>query len=99
MKNNGKVRDVRILACKIKVLNGRVPGTWKWTIVLHDKSYCQNGLTGQYVGCYEDRKTRIMESKKFVDKKNTIGNCIRRCIKMGRKYAGVEVRFYSKDTL
>ena len=32
MKNNGKVRDVRSLACKIKVLNGRVPGTWKWTI-------------------------------------------------------------------
>ena len=27
MKNNGKVRDVRSLACKIKVLNGRVPGT------------------------------------------------------------------------
>ena len=32
MKNNGKVRDVRSLAYKIKVLNGRVPGTWKWTI-------------------------------------------------------------------
>ena len=32
MKNNGKVRDVSSLACKIKVLNGRVPGTWKWTI-------------------------------------------------------------------
>ena len=32
MKNNGKVRDVRSLACKIKVLNGHVPGTWKWTI-------------------------------------------------------------------
>ena len=29
MKNNGKVRDVRSLACKIKVLNSRVPGTWK----------------------------------------------------------------------
>ena len=27
MKNNGKVHDVRSLACKIKVLNGRVPGT------------------------------------------------------------------------
>ena len=27
MKNNGKVRDVRSLACKIKVLNGRVLGT------------------------------------------------------------------------
>ena len=25
--NNGKVRDVRSLASKIKVLNGRVPGT------------------------------------------------------------------------
>ena len=35
MKNNGKVRDVRSLACKIKVLNGRVPGTWKWTIWQH----------------------------------------------------------------
>ena len=35
MKNNGKVRDVRSLACKIKVLNGRVPGTWKWTIYVH----------------------------------------------------------------
>ena len=33
MKNNGKVRDVRSLAWKIKVLNGPVPGTWKWTIV------------------------------------------------------------------
>ena len=33
MKNNGKVRDVVSLTCKIKVLNGRVPGTWKWTIV------------------------------------------------------------------
>ena len=32
MKNNGKVRDVCSLACKIKVLNGCVPGTWKWTI-------------------------------------------------------------------
>ena len=32
MKNNGKVCDVRSLACKIKVLNGRVPGTWQWTI-------------------------------------------------------------------
>ena len=32
MKNNGKVRDVRSHACKIKVLNGLVPGTWKWTI-------------------------------------------------------------------
>ena len=31
MKNNGKVCDVRSLACKIKVLNGRVPGSWKWT--------------------------------------------------------------------
>ena len=27
MKNNDKVRDVRSLACKIKVLNGSVPGT------------------------------------------------------------------------
>ena len=34
MKNNGKVLDVRSLACKIKVLNGRVLGTWKWTIVI-----------------------------------------------------------------
>ena len=33
MKNNGKVRDVRSMACKIKVLNGCVPETWKWTIV------------------------------------------------------------------
>ena len=33
MKNNGKVCDVRSMACNIKVLNGRVPGTWKWTIV------------------------------------------------------------------
>ena len=32
MKNNGKVRNVCSLACKIKVLNRRVPGTWKWTI-------------------------------------------------------------------
>ena len=32
MKNNGKVLDVRSLACQIKVLNGRVTGTWKWTI-------------------------------------------------------------------
>ena len=32
MKNNGKMRDVRSLACKIKVLNDRVQGTWKWTI-------------------------------------------------------------------
>ena len=32
MKNNGKVGDVHSLACKTKVLNGRVPGTWKWTI-------------------------------------------------------------------
>ena len=32
MKNNVKVCDVRSLACKIKVLNGHVPGTWKWTI-------------------------------------------------------------------
>ena len=36
MKNNGKVRDVRSLACKIKVLNGRVPGTWKWTICYYE---------------------------------------------------------------
>ena len=34
MKNNGKVRDVRSLACKMKVLNGSVSGTWKWTIKL-----------------------------------------------------------------
>ena len=27
MKNNGKLWDVRSLACKSKVLNGRVPGT------------------------------------------------------------------------
>ena len=27
MKNNGKMRDVRSLACKIKVLNTRVPRT------------------------------------------------------------------------
>ena len=33
MKNNGKVHDVRSLACKIKVLNSCVRGTWKWTIV------------------------------------------------------------------
>ena len=33
MKNNDQVRDVRSLAwLKIKVLNGHVPGTWKWTI-------------------------------------------------------------------
>ena len=30
MKHNDKVRDVRSLACKIKVLKGRVPGTWKY---------------------------------------------------------------------
>ena len=29
MKNNGKVRDVRILACKIKVLNGCCHGNLK----------------------------------------------------------------------
>ena len=40
MKNNGIVRDVSSLACKIKVLNGRVPGTWKWTI---DFMHCQVG--------------------------------------------------------
>ena len=38
MKNNGKVRDVRSLVCKIKVLNGRVPGTWKWTIAWSPKA-------------------------------------------------------------
>ena len=34
MKMNSKVRNVNVckLACKIKVLNGRVPVTWKWTI-------------------------------------------------------------------
>ena len=32
MKNNGKVRDVRSLACKIIVFNGRSRGTWKWAI-------------------------------------------------------------------
>ena len=32
MKNNDKARDVRSLVCKIKVFNGRVPGTWKLTI-------------------------------------------------------------------
>ena len=31
-KNNGKVRDVHSLTCKIKVLNGHVPETRKWTI-------------------------------------------------------------------
>ena len=36
MKNNDKVRDVRGLACKIKVLNGRIPGTLKWTIGNND---------------------------------------------------------------
>ena len=49
-------------------------------------------FSDQYVGCYEDKKERIMESKMFVDKKNTIGNCIRRCKQMGRKYAGMEVK-------
>ena len=39
-----------------------------------------------------------MESKKFLDGKNTIGNCIRRCKKMGKKYAGVEVRCFSTET-
>ena len=34
MKNNGKVCNVRSLECKIKVLNGHVPETWKWTIPL-----------------------------------------------------------------
>ena len=29
MKNNGKVRDVRSLTCKIKVLNGSCPGNLK----------------------------------------------------------------------
>ena len=33
MKNNSKVCDVHSLVCKIKVLNGRVLGTWKWTIL------------------------------------------------------------------
>ena len=31
MKNNGKVCDVHSLVCNIKILNGLVPGTWKWT--------------------------------------------------------------------
>ena len=39
MKNNGKVRDVRSLACKIKVLNGFVRGTWKWTIHSNNMQY------------------------------------------------------------
>ena len=34
MKNNGKVRDVRSLACKIKALNGRVLGTENGLIIL-----------------------------------------------------------------
>ena len=33
VKTNDKVYDVRSLACKIQDLNGRVPGTWKWTIL------------------------------------------------------------------
>ena len=52
MKNNGKVRDVRSLACKIKVLNGRVPGTWKWTIALlvfHFHDYGSNTLRSHLV--------------------------------------------------
>ena len=32
MTNNSKVRDVRSLACELKVLNGNVPGTWKFII-------------------------------------------------------------------
>ena len=34
MKNNGKVCDVRSLACIIKDLNGQVPTACKWTIAL-----------------------------------------------------------------
>ena len=48
MKNNGKVRDVRSLTCKIKVLNGRVPGSWKWTIaayLIHDSRWLQLTLS------------------------------------------------------
>ena len=45
MKNNGKVRDVRSLACKIKVLNDCVTGTWKWTIKQLFQIYVGNSHT------------------------------------------------------
>ena len=34
MKNNGKVRDVRSLACKIKVLNGCDPGSPRFSALI-----------------------------------------------------------------
>ena len=49
-------------------------------------------LTDQYLGCYEDREARILESTKILDKQNTIKTCITMCKLMGMKYAGMEVR-------
>ena len=43
MKNNDKVRDVRSLACKIKILNGYSPETWKWTI-MYCKLWCMSTI-------------------------------------------------------
>ena len=44
MKNNGKVCDVPSLVCKIKVLNGCVPGTWKWSVISVEANDMRNSI-------------------------------------------------------
>ena len=60
MKNNGKVRDVRSLACKIKVLNGRVPGTWKWAI------HCTQNTVGNVIIMYNLYKIFTVQNLQYI---------------------------------
>ena len=62
MKNNGKVLDDRSLACKIKVLNGHVLGTWKWAIL--PSKFIRMGLTDRQMDLDIYREHEITSTTK-----------------------------------
>lgn len=48
-------------------------------------------LTDTYLGCFEDRRVRLLDQQYMRVTKLTISSCKELCRKRGKKYAGVEV--------
>ena len=64
----------------------------QWRYISSFVFYSYVLFAGGLLGCYEDKRKRILEQRKYNDKGNTVEKCKDRCFKLRKKFAGVEVR-------
>ncbi|XP_048734636.2 uncharacterized protein LOC125650402 [Ostrea edulis] len=64
-------------------------GRWR-VLVYKNRKYKTNIVQKEYVGCYQDQRSRTLKDKKTVSSKMTVTMCRKTCITLKMKYYGLE---------